>query len=82
MLIDWNRILNFVYNDRNPRNDRKDMYDEEEKHTDDEDTKIEREITIVREGKDYNSDFKTKKPARDAISWQNFWHLPADFMLK
>lgn len=68
MFIDWNRILNFVYNDRNPRNDRKDMYDEEEKHTDDEDTKIEREITIVREGKDYNSDFKTLKNQQEMLS--------------
>lgn len=59
MLTDWNRILNFAYNDRNPRNDRKDMYDEEEKHNDDEETKVKKGVTIVGERKNYNSDLKT-----------------------
>lgn len=63
-------ILNFAYNDRNPRNDRKDMYNEEEKHNDDEETKVEKAVTIVEERNNYNSDLKTwkKEPGRDKIS--------------
>lgn len=35
------------------------MYDEEEKHNDDEETKVKKGVTIVGERKNYNSDLKT-----------------------
>lgn len=46
------------------------MYNEEEKHNDDEETKVEKAVTIVEERNNYNSDLKTwkKEPGRDKIS--------------